>query len=33
VKWLAQTPFSDCTAPKQYLSVFPFVGPPLQQTP
>lgn len=30
---LAQTPFSDCTAPKQYLSTFPFVGPPLQQTP
>lgn len=30
---LAQTPFSDCTSPKVYLSVFPFAGPPLQQTP
>jgi Domain of unknown function (DUF4331) len=30
---IAQTPFSDCTAPKVYLSSFPFVGPPLQQTP
>jgi hypothetical protein len=30
---LAQTAFSDCTSPKQYLSEFPFVGPPLQQTP
>ena len=30
---LAQTPFSDCTSPKVYLSVFPFVGPPLQPTP
>ena len=30
---LAQTPFSDCTNPKVYLSVFPFVGPPLQPAP
>lgn len=30
---IAQTPFSDCTSPKVYLSTFPFVGPPLQQTP
>jgi hypothetical protein len=29
---VAQTAFSDCTAPKVYLSTFPFVGPPLQQT-
>jgi hypothetical protein len=28
---LAETPFSDCTAPKKYLSDFPFAGPPLQQ--
>jgi hypothetical protein len=30
---IAETPFSDCTAPKKYLSDFPFVGPPLQQGP
>jgi hypothetical protein len=30
---IAQTAFSDCTSPKVYLSEFPFVGPPLQQTP
>jgi hypothetical protein len=30
---LAQTPFSDCTSPKVYMTRFPFVGPPLQQTP
>ena len=30
---LAETPFSDCTAPKVYLTEFPFVGPPLQPTP
>ena len=30
---IAQTAFSDCTSPKVYLSAFPFVGPPLQQTP
>ena len=30
---LAETAFSDCTNPKVYLSVFPFVGPPLQPTP
>ena len=28
---LAVTSFSDCTAPKKYLSEFPFAGPPLQQ--
>ena len=27
---IAVTGFSDCTRPKQYLSSFPFVGPPLQ---
>ena len=27
------TAFSDCTAPKEYLSTFPYLGPPLQQTP
>jgi hypothetical protein len=27
---IAETAFSDCTQPKQYLSSFPFVGPPLQ---
>ena len=30
---VAQTAFSDCTAPKVPLSAFPFVGPPLQPTP
>jgi hypothetical protein len=30
---LAETAFSDCTSPKVYLTTFPFVGPPLQQTP
>lgn len=30
---LAQTAFSDCTSPKVPLSVFPFIGPPLQPTP
>jgi hypothetical protein len=30
---LAQTAFSDCTAPKVSLTAFPFVGPPLQPTP
>jgi hypothetical protein len=30
---VAQTAFSDCTAPKVSLNEFPFVGPPLQPTP
>ena len=30
---VAQTPFSDCTAPKVPLTAFPYVGPPLQPTP
>jgi hypothetical protein len=30
---LAKTPFSDCTSSKVYLTTFPFLGPPLQQTP
>jgi hypothetical protein len=30
---IAETAFSDCTKPKVYLTEFPFVGPPLQQTP
>jgi len=30
---VAQTAFSDCTAPKAPLNAFPFVGPPLQPTP
>jgi hypothetical protein len=30
---IAQTAFTDCTVPKVYLLEFPFVGPPLQQTP
>lgn len=30
---LAETAFSDCTNPKVFLSVFPFVGPPLQPAP
>jgi len=30
---IAVTAFSDCTAPKTYLATFPYLGPPLQQTP
>lgn len=30
---VAQTAFSDCTAPKVPLTEFPFAGPPLQPTP
>jgi hypothetical protein len=30
---IAGTSFSDCTAPKTYLATFPYLGPPLQQTP
>jgi hypothetical protein len=30
---IAGSSFSDCTAPKTYLATFPYLGPPLQQTP